>query len=175
MIHLYFLFTDIQKRVVNQSGLIGIVSEFYVGFSCKVARLAMDLLVTHWYFLAFAMMSLQIPQLASVFATTTDNSTAAIPKFVQSVPSPLLPTSHSTNKQAECKRDASNSSGCDGHLDKKEKIPLYIGGFFDMGTNGNWDGSGILPAVEMALEHVNERRGLLDDYELRMEWADSEV
>ncbi len=53
------------------------------------------------------------------------------------------------------------------------KIPLYLGGFFSLG--GVWDGSGILPAVEMALDHINERQDVLPEYELRMVWNDTQV
>ena len=53
------------------------------------------------------------------------------------------------------------------------KTPLYIGGYFTLG--GNWDGSGILPAVEMALDHVNDRNDILNEYELKMVWNDTQV
>ena len=55
----------------------------------------------------------------------------------------------------------------------QEKIPLYIGGIFSLG--GLWDGSGILPAVEMGLDHINNRVDILPEYELRMVWNDSQV
>ena len=55
----------------------------------------------------------------------------------------------------------------------REKIPLYIGGIFSLG--GRWDGSGILPAVEMGLDHINSRVDILPEYELRMIWNDSQV
>ena len=54
-----------------------------------------------------------------------------------------------------------------------KKIPLYLGGYFSLG--GIWDGSGILPAVEMALEHINERTDILAEYELKMIWNDTQV
>ena len=54
-----------------------------------------------------------------------------------------------------------------------KKIPLYLGGYFSLG--GIWDGSGILPAVEMALEHINERTDILTEYELKMIWNDTQV
>ena len=54
-----------------------------------------------------------------------------------------------------------------------KKIPLYLGGYFSLG--GIWDGSGILPAVEMALEHINERTDILAEYELKMIWNDTRV
>ncbi len=56
---------------------------------------------------------------------------------------------------------------------KVNKTRLYLGGFFSLG--GVWDGSGILPAVEMALDHINERQDVLPEYELRMVWNDTQV
>ncbi|XP_072030704.1 gamma-aminobutyric acid type B receptor subunit 1-like [Amphiura filiformis] len=50
--------------------------------------------------------------------------------------------------------------------------PLYLGGYFTLG--GIWDGSGILPAVEMALDHINDRTDVLAEYELRMIWNDTQ-
>ena len=54
-----------------------------------------------------------------------------------------------------------------------DRIPLYLGGFFSFG--GPWDGSGVLPAVEMALDHINQRTDVLDGYELKMVWNDTRV
>ncbi|KAJ8044389.1 Gamma-aminobutyric acid type B receptor subunit 1 [Holothuria leucospilota] len=51
-------------------------------------------------------------------------------------------------------------------------IPLYISGMFSM-TNG-WDGSGVLPAVELALEQINERTDILEGYNLQLVWNDSQ-
>ncbi|XP_071510584.1 gamma-aminobutyric acid type B receptor subunit 2-like [Diadema antillarum] len=53
-----------------------------------------------------------------------------------------------------------------------EKIPLYLAGFFSV--SGGWDASGVLPAVEMALDHVNERPDILPDYEIKMVWNDTQ-
>ncbi|XP_072018246.1 gamma-aminobutyric acid type B receptor subunit 2-like [Amphiura filiformis] len=52
------------------------------------------------------------------------------------------------------------------------KIPIYLGGFFSHG--GVWDCSGILPAVEMALDHINARSDVLPDYDLKMVWNDTQ-
>ncbi|XP_072015945.1 gamma-aminobutyric acid type B receptor subunit 1-like [Amphiura filiformis] len=52
------------------------------------------------------------------------------------------------------------------------KTPIYIGGFFSHG--GAWDASGILPAVAMGLDHINEREDILPDYDLRMVWNDTQ-
>ena len=53
------------------------------------------------------------------------------------------------------------------------RIPLYLGAFFPLG--GGWDGSGVIPAVEMALDHVNARHDILPGYELMMVWKDTQV
>ena len=57
------------------------------------------------------------------------------------------------------------------HMDK---IPLYIGAFYE-GPGGGWDGSGCVPAIEMAIEHVNARSDILAEYELRAIWGDTMV
>ena len=55
----------------------------------------------------------------------------------------------------------------------KEKT-LTIGGIFPM--NGSWGGGvSCLPAVEMALEDVNNRSDILPDYNLEMRFGDSQV
>ena len=53
------------------------------------------------------------------------------------------------------------------------KIPLYLGAYFPF--SAVWDGSGIIPAVEMALDHINARQDILTDYELRMIYNDTQV
>lgn len=54
------------------------------------------------------------------------------------------------------------------------RIPINVGGFFPM-NNRVWDGSGILPAVQMAFEYINKDNALLPGYELKLFWNDSEV
>lgn len=57
------------------------------------------------------------------------------------------------------------------------KSPLYVGTLFPMTSehNDGWTGgNGILPAAQMAFDHVNSA-GLLNDYELRMIWNDTKV
>ena len=124
----------------------------------------------------------------------TSNQTMLPGEWVSTMLSSEISSSILTMTESDYQRNESTSQSgsaadiastveCLDHDDDKvtsmtretQKIPLYIGGFFAMGKNNNWDGSGILPAVEMALEHVNDRPGLLDDYELRMEWVNSEV
>ena len=106
---------------------------------------------------------------------------AACSANVSSSPSTTIASSHSRSEQqfepitpstSGSTLDSGNESNDEG---KEEKIPLYLAGFFAMGVRGNWDGSGILPAVDMAIEHVNERSDILTDYVLKMEWTDSEV
>ena len=59
---------------------------------------------------------------------------------------------------------------CWGYKEKK----LTIGGIFPM--TGSWAGGvGCKPAVEMALEDVNNRTDILPDYILDMESDDSQV
>ena len=54
------------------------------------------------------------------------------------------------------------------------KIPIHIGGFFSL-PGGGWDGSGVLVATEMALDHINADPNILEDYELKMVWSDTMV
>ena len=57
--------------------------------------------------------------------------------------------------------------------EKPKKLSLL--GLLPM-TGSGWTGGGAcLPAVQMALRHVNQRSGLLDDYSLTYSWADSQV
>ena len=52
---------------------------------------------------------------------------------------------------------------------------LTLHGFLPM-TGKGWTGGGAcLPAVLMALRHVNERPGLLDGYNLTYSWVDTQV
>ena len=53
------------------------------------------------------------------------------------------------------------------------KIPLYLGGYYSI--NGRWDGSGVVTAVEMALDHVNKKTDLLNGYELKIIWNNTKV
>ncbi|XP_038069217.1 uncharacterized protein LOC119738403 [Patiria miniata] len=57
-------------------------------------------------------------------------------------------------------------------LPTQEKIPIYIGGYFSFG--GGWEGSGMLPACQMALDHINQRADVLPGYELKMVWNDTQ-
>ena len=61
----------------------------------------------------------------------------------------------------------------DKAVNNSSPIPLYISAFFSLG--GNWDGSGIIPGVEMALDDINAREDVLSGYELKMIWNDTQV
>ncbi|XP_072022903.1 gamma-aminobutyric acid type B receptor subunit 1-like [Amphiura filiformis] len=53
-----------------------------------------------------------------------------------------------------------------------EKIPLYISSYYE-GPGGGWDGSGCVPAIEMAFDDINARPDILSQYELRPIWNDT--
>lgn len=56
------------------------------------------------------------------------------------------------------------------------EIDLYIGGFFGVNIQeGAWSTAGVIPALEMALEHVNSDPSILVDYQLKYVWNDSKV
>ena len=56
------------------------------------------------------------------------------------------------------------------------KTDLYIGGFFGVNiTDGGWSTAGVIPALEMALDHVNNDSNILGDYQLKYVWRDSKV
>ncbi|XP_078375007.1 gamma-aminobutyric acid type B receptor subunit 1-like [Oculina patagonica] len=54
------------------------------------------------------------------------------------------------------------------------KIDLYIGGFFAKNIkDGGWSSAALIPALEMALDHVNNDSNILVDYQLKYVWRDS--
>ena len=53
--------------------------------------------------------------------------------------------------------------------------PLFVQGMQPMTGTGWTGGAGCLPAALMAVRHVNEKPGLLDDYNLTYVWADTQV
>ncbi len=55
-----------------------------------------------------------------------------------------------------------------------KKITLYISAFYE-GPGGAWDGSGCVPAIEMAFDDINARTDILPQYELRPIWNDTKV
>lgn len=56
----------------------------------------------------------------------------------------------------------------------KEK--LYIGGLFGIDTSrGGWNSAGIIPAVQMAIDEINNNSEILKDYHLELLIKDSQV
>ncbi|XP_072047142.1 gamma-aminobutyric acid type B receptor subunit 1-like [Amphiura filiformis] len=64
--------------------------------------------------------------------------------------------------------EASNTSEPVGET----KIPLYIGGLLPF--SGGWDGSGLVPGIDLALEQINNRDDMLPGYDLRIVWNDTQ-
>ncbi|EDV28740.1 uncharacterized protein TRIADDRAFT_51953 [Trichoplax adhaerens] len=57
----------------------------------------------------------------------------------------------------------------------QEKRNLYLGGFFAVNlTKENWNGAGIIPSVQMAIEDINNRNDILNDYNLILLWNDTQ-
>ena len=53
---------------------------------------------------------------------------------------------------------------------------ITLGGLFSLGGSGSdWDGSAILKAAELALQHVNNHPHVLSDYYLNIEVKNSKV
>ena len=102
------------------------------------------------------------------------NHTADLISKIPTTPFFFLQSEISTNFEFPLDNVTTHSATLFPMLDNVDKkIPLYLGGYFSLG--GIWDGSGILPAVEMALEHINERTDILAEYELKMIWNDTQV
>ena len=60
------------------------------------------------------------------------------------------------------------------HLVQKEK--LYIGGLFGIDTSGGgWNSAGIIPAVQMAFDDINNSSSVLSEYHLELLVKDSQV
>lgn len=55
-----------------------------------------------------------------------------------------------------------------------EKIDLYIGGFFPI-DNVGWNGSGLIPATEMAIDDINSRTDVLPNYRLNLVIGNTKV
>ena len=53
---------------------------------------------------------------------------------------------------------------------------LYIGTFYGINVSSKgWSSKGVMPAVQMALEHVNGDQSILAGYSLHEDWRDSKV
>lgn len=69
---------------------------------------------------------------------------------------------------------------CDGqkpiNLGGSKKRDVYIAGFFPYGNHvpEGHIGRGVMPAVKLAVEHINEHPTILRDYRLHMWWNDTE-
>ena len=56
------------------------------------------------------------------------------------------------------------------------KETLYIGGLFGLDTSrGGWNSAGIIPAVQMAIDEINNSSDILKDYHLELLIKDSQV
>lgn len=56
------------------------------------------------------------------------------------------------------------------------KETLYIGGLFGIdASRGGWNSAGIIPAVQMAIDEINNSSGILKDYHLELLIKDSQV
>ena len=99
--------------------------------------------------------------------------------FVIAVGSQNISTSSPGDMVRANIRNATNNeygmrNGSGSTMSKQEdRIPLYLGGLFSLG--GRADESGHVPAVEMGLDHVNQRTDILSGYDLRMVWNDTKV
>ena len=53
---------------------------------------------------------------------------------------------------------------------------LYIGTFYAVSVSSKgWSSKGVMPAVQMALDHVNKNQSILPGYMLQEDWRDSKV
>ncbi|XP_070533391.1 gamma-aminobutyric acid type B receptor subunit 1-like isoform X1 [Ptychodera flava] len=59
---------------------------------------------------------------------------------------------------------------CHTHAENKTKLTLA--GVISLNTTSGWSSGGIIPAVELALDDVNNRSDVLQDYELTLDWED---
>ena len=58
----------------------------------------------------------------------------------------------------------------------KTKETLYIGGLFGIDTSrGGWNSAGIIPAVQMAIDEINNNSDVLRNYHLELLIKDSQV
>ncbi|XP_029660696.1 gamma-aminobutyric acid type B receptor subunit 2 isoform X2 [Formica exsecta] len=62
------------------------------------------------------------------------------------------------------------------NLGSSKKRDVYIAGFFPYGNHvpEGHIGRGVMPAVKLAVEHINEHATILRDYRLHMWWNDTE-
>ena len=56
------------------------------------------------------------------------------------------------------------------------KTDLWLGAFLTVNISaGGWQSAGILPAIEMAVDDVNNSTDILNDYTLKLSWRDTRV
>ncbi|XP_038071683.1 uncharacterized protein LOC119740441 [Patiria miniata] len=106
------------------------------------------------------------PPSASDPVTMTDESPVTITQHVPTLSDPLAYASATVPQEDGPTTDTTRSE------EQKALIPIYLSAYFTFG--GGWDGSGILPACQMALEHINQRPDILAGYDLRMIWNDTQ-
>ncbi|XP_071791804.1 gamma-aminobutyric acid type B receptor subunit 1-like [Asterias amurensis] len=118
---------------------------------------------------------LSTAQLSSMTPDPDINPTGNNPTTMAE-PGPTFPSTD--NQTVNPTSDTIFSTVADGSLPVSpggangSRIPIYLSAYFTFG--GGWDGSGILPACQMALEHINEREDILTDYDLKMVWSDTQ-
>ena len=55
-------------------------------------------------------------------------------------------------------------------------LDLNVGAYFEINTtNRGWNSAGVWPAVQLAVDHVNERDDVLPGYNLKLNVKDSRV
>ena len=65
------------------------------------------------------------------------------------------------------------------HRSGIHRTDIYFAAFFPMGTKTNAPegslGHGVMPAVRLAIKHINQSPNILRGYKLHMYWNDTEV
>lgn len=65
---------------------------------------------------------------------------------------------------------------CSSHCNNCTKKELWVGAFSTVDTSGGgWNSAGAIPAIEMAVEDVNNDSSILTNYTLKMSWRDTKV
>lgn len=84
-------------------------------------------------------------------------------------------TSSTTTENANCTFTTvpSLTNALNLTSNSNQRVKLSIAGFYSRGKS--WDTSGVIPAVELALDHINHRADILEDYELDVIWENSNV
>ncbi|XP_072031852.1 gamma-aminobutyric acid type B receptor subunit 2-like [Amphiura filiformis] len=133
---------------------------------CWLSHKTSIMLKTSFVSLLFLYVAVNTVQLQTLGPDVTDS----IPSNTTSSGSEVQPDPTLTSSDNLSPSPLDNGDGI-GDDDTDNRIPLYLSAYFTLG--GNWDGSGILPAVEMALDHINENPDVLQGYQLKMIWNDT--